>query len=188
VGSYELPADHWGKPFPLDPGPYEARVETPQHDTVKSSFTVAAGEQRDVTLDLVVAAPPPPPLPPPVAVVPPKKGMSPLRIGGIAAAGVGVVGFGMFAGAGIASTSTYSDLKTKCGGTSGGCKGLNVTDDVNKGKLQQTLANAGLIVGAVGIAAGATLIGLSLRKPKDAGPPTAELVVGPTWAGVEGSF
>jgi hypothetical protein len=187
AGVYQVPPDRWGKPYPIEPGTFNARLETPGRPGLKSQITLGPGERREVTLGGGVGGPVVggPVAPPPIVA---KSKMSPLRIGGIVAAGVGVVGFGMFAGAGIASKATFSDLSLKCG-TTGGCHGMTVTDEVSKGKTQQTIANAGLVIGAVGVAAGVTMIVLSTRKPRDSAPqPTADLVVGPGWLGAQGAF
>ena len=60
-------------------------------------------------------------------------------------------------------------------------------DDISSGKTQQTLANVGLIVGAVGVAAGATLIVVG-AKSKRAPAAATGLVVGPGYLGVNGTF
>lgn len=185
IGAWPVPRDRWGRAYPVDPGTYDARLESPGRPPVQGTFTIGPGQRRGLSLDGGGAI-----AEGPKAPAPSGSKMTPLRIGGIVAASVGVVGFAMFAGGGIASTGTYSDLKTKCGGDSGGCGGLDVSGDISKGQTQQAIANAGLIIGAVGIAAGATMIGLSFRggAQKDAGKPTAELVLGPSWAGISGSF
>jgi hypothetical protein len=186
VGVYPVSPDRWGRPFPVEPGTYDARVETPNRPPVRSLLVIGAGEKRALTLDVATA-------PAPVAVAPPPPAsssgrMGPLRIAGIAVTAVGVVGFGMFAGGGFTSKSTYSTLTTECG-TGGGCGGKNVSSEVSKGKTEQAVANAGLVLGAVGVAAGVTLIVLSTRRGRsDAGRPSADLVVGPSWAGVEGAW
>jgi hypothetical protein len=75
---------------------------------------------------------------------------------------------------------------------------------ISTGKSQQAIANAGLGLGLVGLAAGATLFVLSLRKPPPSDSPnnggdphtpgpagpqtTADVVVGPGWLGARGSF
>jgi hypothetical protein len=186
LGSVAVPPDQWGKPFPVDPGTVDAVVQTGDKPPVKQTITVGAGERRAVTLDAVAAGP---------AVVDntpkPKTRMSPMRLGAFASAGVGVVGLIMFTAGGVTSQATYSSLKSKCGGDTGGCHGLNVSDDVSRGKTQQGVANAGIVLGILGIGAGATLFVLSARaKPAaDAAPkPSAEVVVGPSWAGVQGAF
>jgi hypothetical protein len=105
------------------------------------------------------------------------------------AAGVGVAGLGLFTVAGIMANSTYSDLSESCGGP---CP-PDRQGDVDAGKTEQTLANIGLIVGAVGLAAGATLFVLSVTggesEPTDEGSaPSSQLVVGPGYAGLRSSF
>jgi hypothetical protein len=185
VGRWEVPRERWGRPFPVDPGTYDATLRAPNGRVVKTTITLARGNRRAVMLDGGGR-------PGPVAQVGPKpvsRGfkMTPLRIGGFAAAGVGVAGMVMFAVAGAMSQSTYSSLKLKCGGDTGGCRGLDVSSDISKGQTQQALANTGLIVGIVGLAAGGMMIGLSFRGRKES-PRTADLVVGPSFTGFKGTF
>lgn len=188
AGAYLVPADRWNRTFPMEPGTFDARVETPGRAPVKMRVTLGAGDRRELTLEAGGAGGVAPVGVGPAPVVAVKSKTNPLRVGGFVAAGVGVVGLGVFAGAGVVSQGTFSDLKVKCGST-GGCHGMNVKDEISRGKTQQAIANAGLIVGIVGVAAGATLIVLSTRTPKDAdGRPTADLVVGPGWLGARGEF
>jgi hypothetical protein len=181
IGGWEVPRERWGRPYPVDPGSYEVRLETPGRPPQKANVAVVAGDRRAVSLDTAVAPPPPP-------VAKSSGKINGLRVAGIVASGVGVAGFAMFAVGGAMSNGTYSDLKTQCGGDTGGCKGHDVSSDISKGKTQQAIGNAGLIVGAVGVAAGVTLIVLSTRKKGDDARPSAELTVGPSWAGVSGKF
>lgn len=181
VGGWEVPRDRWGRPFPVDPGTYEVRLEAPGRPLNKTTVTVMAGDRRAVTLDTGSA----------VAKVPapaPAGKTNGLRIAGIVASGVGVVGATMFAVGGAMSSGTYADLKTRCGGDTGGCAGRDVSSDISKGKTQQAVANAGIIIGAVGVASGVTLLVLSARKKGQEAPPAAELTIGPSWAGVTGKF
>lgn len=184
AGAYQVPSDRWGKPYPIEPGTFDARIETPGRPPVKSRVTLGAGDRRELTLDVVVGGAP-------VVVAPPlavKSKTNPLRIGGFLAVGVGVVGLGMFAGAGVVSSATFSDLKVQCG-TGGGCQQKNVSAEISKGRTTQAIANAGLVIGVLGAATGVTLLVLSTRTPKDAaGRPTADLVVGPGWLGAQGEF
>ncbi len=120
------------------------------------------------------------------------------------AAAIGVGGFALFGAEGSMSGNTYNTLNAACGGHAG-CPNpvggrANADNLISTGKSQQTLANVGLGIGIAGIAAGATLFVLSIRKrpPSDAAldggdphtprQPSADLVVGPTWAGARGSF
>jgi hypothetical protein len=182
IGGWEVPRDRWGRPFPVDPGTYEVRLEAPGRPANKTTVTVMAGDRRAVTLDTGGAVARSGPAPAPASKI------NGLRVAGIAASGVGVAGMVMFAVGGAMSKGTYADLKTKCGGDTGGCGGVDVSSDISKGKTQQAIGNAGLIIGAVGVATGVTLIVLSTRKKGDDARPAAQLTVGPSWAGVTGSF
>jgi hypothetical protein len=199
VGGYDIPTDHIGRPYPVDAGTFDVIVLGPGRAPNQSSITVRVGEKREVTIALGAVGGPAAGANGPGGPQPPAeahgKVFTPMRIGAIAAGGVGVIGLIMFAAEGAASKSTYNTISTDCGGKAG-CPGqsasgrANVNSLISTGKGQQTIANVGLGIGLVGLAAGTTLLVLSLRKgPSDAAPPpTADLVVGPTWAGARGSF
>jgi hypothetical protein len=185
IGPYDVPPDRWGHPYPVEPGGVDVIVQAPGQQPARQMVTVSAGRTASVMIEVGAA-------PPPVAgPVPHKKsGMSGMRIGAFVAGGIGVVGFAMFAGAGASSNGTYSDLETLCG-KQAGCPGGSraAADDlISKGKTQQAIANAGLGIGIVGIAAGVTLFALSTRKKGDDSKPATGLVITPSWAGVEGTF
>jgi tetratricopeptide (TPR) repeat protein len=194
LGSYDVPSDRWGRAFPIEPGTVDLTVYKGGRLVMKQTITFRAGDKRPVTANAagtagVVAGGAP------VAggaaggaVIPAKpSSINGLRVGAIVAGGVGVVGLAMFIGAGVASKSTYNSLVTTCG-SKGGCGTHNVSSQISSGKTQQAIANAGLAIGIIGVAAGATLLAVSLRKPKDAAQPTADLVVKPSWVGAEGTF
>jgi len=179
IGGKEVPQDRWGKPFPAMPGNVDVRLEAPGKTAATQSVSAAGGETKDVTIGFAAA---------PIDGGEQGGGskMSGMRIGAFAAAGVGLAGFVTFAVAGSMSNSTYDKLKSSCG--EGPCP-QEFAADVDKGKTQQTVANVGLIIGAVGVAAGATLFVLSLRKKSDAPTePTTSLLIGPTSLGLRGSF
>jgi hypothetical protein len=147
--------------------------------------TLTAGNKEEVALD-AQPAPSPPPSPVPSATVDStsaKTDASGLRPFAYVAGAWGVAGFVTFAVAGAMNQSTYNGLETACGNQ--GCP-PGKQEEINSGKTQQTIANVGLVVGIVGVAAGATLFVLSLRKSAQ-GPSTA-LVVGPAWVGLRGSL
>lgn len=179
IGGTEVPQDRWGSPFPATPGSVEVRLEAPGKPAATQSISANAGESKSAT----------------IAFAAPETGgnqdtgksggMSGMRIGSFVAAGVGVAGFALFAIEGSASQKTYDQLKQDC--PSGPCP-TDRADDIDKGKTQQMLANIGLAVGAVGIAAGATLFVLSLRSKKADTEPKTSLIVGPTSLGVRGTF
>ena len=192
VGPYDVPPDRWGKPYPVEPGAIEVTVQLPGKAPIHQPIRVAAGEKRDVALNAGPAVAVGPVEPP--AEAPDSHPINGLRIGAYVAGGVGVIGFILLAVEGAASKSTYSTLSTDCGGNKG-CPNpmggrANANNLISTGSSQQAIANAGLGIGLVGIAAGATLFVLSTRRPpSDAGPPpSAELVVAPTWLGARGSF
>lgn len=185
VGAHDVPRARWGHPFPLDPGSVEAVVQTPGRPAFVVPLSVGPGDRREVSIDLnaPVAAGPRRDAGPP-----PRRGKtSVLRPISYVAAGIGVIGFGMFAVGGALTLSTYASLEKKCGGERA-CPPGEADSDVSAGKTQQTIANVGLVVGIVGVATGATLFALSLRKPARDSQATTHLVVGPSWGGVQGTF
>lgn len=206
VGGGAVPSSDWGKPIPMDPGGVEVVLEHPTRTPITQTLTLEIGKSEVVNLDAVPAEAAPPPVTPPPAAEEDGGGVSPLVPIGIGVAGVGVVGFVIFAVAGSSANSTYDELTTLCGGESA-CPGSvdagQVTELQDSGQSSQTLANIGLIVGAVGVAAGATLIVLGVTsdggdeselasqppRPRP-GPfaPEASVAVAPGWAGLRGKF
>src|SRR5690606_36414471 len=89
----------------------------------------------------------------------------PLRTIGFVAAGVGVAGLAAFAIAGSMAKSEFDTLEEECG--SARCTDPKYADNVDSGKRMQTIANIGLIVGAVGVVAGGTLIVLGGPSKKE---------------------
>ena len=194
LGAYDVPPDRWGRAFPIEPGTVDLVVQKGGRVVMKQTITLRAGDKRPVTADAaavpgvipgVAGGPAAGPVPTPVTRSGP---LSPLRIGAFVAGGVGVVGMAMFIGAGVASKSTYNGIVTTCGNKPG-CPGHDVSSQISTGKTQQAIANAGVTIGALGLAAGVTLFVLSTRQKRNtAAGPAAELVVGPTWVGAQGSF
>jgi hypothetical protein len=182
VAGEELRRAAWAEPAPVMAGTTAVVVSTPGHADVTRSVTLAAGATSSLTIDALSGAADEAPaqVAAPVAEAPAKP--TPLRPYAYVAGGVGVVGLLTFTIAGIMAHSTYSDLQNSCGASCPPSK----ADEISSGKTQQTVANVGLVVGLVGVAAGATLFVLSLHH--DAPGPSAALVVGPTWMGVRGTL
>ncbi len=189
IGGAAVPRERWGKPLPIAPGDADVVLETPGKPPVTQKLSLAAGDKKDLPLDAApaaaITAPPPVETPPEQ----PAASHGSLRPFAYVAGGVGVAGLALFAVAGAMTSATYSDLESSCGGR---CPpGGSYDDDISSGKTTQTLANVGLIVGAVGVAAGVTLFIISREpdKKSDAPPaPAARLVVGPSYAGLNGTF
>jgi hypothetical protein len=205
----------WTLAVPVAPGAIEVVLSSGGKQIAKQSVTVAAGEKKVVAIDAkpVVAPPPVVPVVPPTtakggvahdddddnpwekqqkqqaasAALAPVAETNPrakLRPYAYVAGGVGAAGLLTFAIFGLLEKSTYSGLQTDC--PNHVCPSSKFSD-VSTGQTQQTVANIGLIVGAVGVAAGATLFVLSLPK-SSASSSSASLVVAPSFIGLRGSL
>jgi hypothetical protein len=185
IGDTEVPREQWDKPIAVAPGAVEAKISAGDRAITSESATINAGQSHTIVLDAAAA--------PTVAVSPGTGGptpstttsRSPLFPAGIAVGAIGVAGFVLFAIEGSASQSTYSKLETACG--SGPCP-ASYADQISSGKSQQTIANVGLVLGVVGVAAGTTMVVLSMRKSKSAPAPSTSLIVGPGYLGAKGTF
>jgi hypothetical protein len=205
IGDKEIPRDALAAPIPLIPGTLDIVVMHAGIETARTTVTVGAGETT-VTLD---AQPPPPKQPEPTPVTPPPTTIdasdspwaakpkpapppppSPpntsLRTAAYVAGGIGAAGLVTFGIFGALEKGTYSDLQSAC--NSGPCP-QGKQDEVSSGKTQQLIANIGLVVGAVGVATGVTLFVLSMPKSSaTTAPPSAALVVSPSFIGVRGAL
>jgi hypothetical protein len=182
VGGEEIRRAAWTEPAPVMAGTTEIAVITPGHVDVTRSVTLDAGGSTSLEIDAQSGAsdaPAPVAAEPPPVVAPPKA--SPLRTWAYVAGGVGVAGIATFSLFGVMAHSSYNDLQSTCG--MGPCP-ASKADEISSGKTKQTIANVGLAVGVVGLAAGTTLFVISLKK--NAASPGAALLVSPTWVGVGG--
>jgi hypothetical protein len=183
VGGEELRRAAWAEPAPVAAGTTEIVVTTPGHADVARSVTLDAGASTALTIDAQSGAADAPAAvaiaePPPVALEPKRV---PLRTWAYVAGGVGVAGIGTFALFGALAHSSFTDLQSACG--AGPCP-ASKADEISSGKTKQTIANVGLAVGLVGLAAGTTLFVISLKK--GTASPGAAVLVSPTWVGVGG--
>jgi hypothetical protein len=186
-----VPRELWTKPIMAIPGAVDVVLVDPTgKELARQTVAATGGQQATVTLD---ALPPPPPVtpmaddkpefarpaPPPAPT--PSNGRARLRPYAYVAGGVGLVGFGLFTAFGLISSSDFNDLKSSC--TDGHCA-TSKAGEISDGKTFQTVANIGLGVGIVGVAAGATLFVLSLPGKSD----TTGLYIGPGTIGLRGSL
>lgn len=187
VGSDEIRRGGWNEPIPVRPGQTEIVLETPSKKPLRVTVTLAAGEKKTVGFDAASAESDAPAQVAPTQTVDaePKSDRTKLRPWAFVAGGVGAVGLITFAIFGSMSSSTFDDLKNACG--NGPCP-ANRQNDIDKGRSQQTVANVGLVLGVLGVAAGATLFVLSIPPKEKKTEARAALVVGPQWLGVEGTF
>jgi len=204
----------WAQAVPVAPGPVDVVVTSGGKPIAKQSITIAAGEKKTVALDakpapaapavvpVVPSATTPPHAPgdddddnpwekqkkaqttPALAPVAETNPRAKLRPYAYVAGGVGAAGFLTFAIFGLLEKSTYSSLQSDC--PNHVCSSSKF-GDVSTGHTQETVANIGLVVGAVGVAAGATLFVLSLPK-SSASSTSASLVVAPSFIGLRGSL
>jgi hypothetical protein len=195
IAGKEVPRARWGKPFPVLPGQTSIVLRSKVAGPSTRDIQLAAGETRSIVIDASSSAPPTGGVDQAMAATSsaqddaagPKRSREHLRPYAYAAGGVGIAGFALFTVAGLMTNSTYSDLSRSCDGP---CP-PDRQGDVDSGKRQQTLANIGIAVGAVGLAAGTTLLILSFTggssDPQSAARAT-RLTIGPGFTGVRGIF
>ena len=167
VAGQDVPLDSLEKPLVLAPGAIAIVATAPDRPELRRELQLEPGSASTLELDLssgetqkkVAPAPPPePPPPPPKLVV--KSSQVPLRTWAYVAGGVGAAGLVTFGVFGMLNNSAFSDLE-------GSCPADHCTpdraDDIDSGRSYQTIANIGLIVGAVGLGTGAVLFLMSGR-------------------------
>lgn len=149
VGGENVDSLDWGSPIPVEPGMVTVTMTGRDAQTVD----VAAGGSASVYLEPPSAPPPPPP-------EPEGEGFNPLdggddqRITAYVFGGIGVVGVVMFAIFGAQHNSKLGELEDNCPNNQCSADLQSTADD---GKTAGTIANIGLIVGAVGLTAGTAL-------------------------------
>lgn len=143
-----------------DPGDVTVVVKDAAGGQQRQTVTVLAGSSVQMAFAGEDGAKPPPIAPPPPAPPPP-----PIRTrqwavpAAIAAGTVTLAGLGMFVGFGLSSQATYDDLAKRCGPSH--C-GPADQADADSGRRQQTAANVGLVIGAVGLLATAAFVFFAL--------------------------
>jgi hypothetical protein len=166
----------------VPPGEVEIELVGPEGRESRK-VTATAGQETAVSFLKVEIAPPPP--------APSDSGNGaamPLLVAGGVVGGIGVVGLGLFAAFGAMTLGNDSDLREQC--TNNVCP-PTLREDVDSAKTQQTLANVGAIVGAVGLAVGAGLLipGIVLSGGDEtSASPKTEAFFGPGTVVVRSSF
>jgi hypothetical protein len=162
VGGQSIAAERWGQPLPMPPGPVDIVLSGPNGSTTEKAELAAGGESTITIKPPAAPVAPPPVAPPPVE----EESGEPvdLMIPAIIAGGVGVAGLACFGIFGGLSMSEYSSLETECAGNS--CPPSRSSEG-DTGRTYQTVANITLVVGIVGVAAGATLLIIDLTQGGD---------------------
>jgi hypothetical protein len=205
VNGHPVSRAGWDEPIPVASGANEVVVES-EGQRMRLAMTLAPGESRAVTFDAesgaelrsaplaapTPAAPPAPPTPtptptamtsrPPTPTQTPTPSGPPYRAIGVGLTGAGALGLGTFAVAGLLARGTYADLAASCNGP---CRAAQ-KGEVDRGRAEQTVANAALAVGVVALGAGVTLF--VLGSAKSSAPSAAAIRVTPSGASFEGRF
>jgi hypothetical protein len=186
VGERRVKRSAWGKPILVDPGKtYVTLVDQTGAERQRVDLDVAEGASETVEIDLTppqTAPSPARPPPPPPAPPPPPPSRAPAYLAG----GVGVAGLATFTLLGLLSNSKFSKLENECTGNQ--CPS-NLAGEADAGRIYQTAANVGLVVGAVGLGAAVVLYLTSepgSEQPQDGD--SARLLIGPERITLSGSF
>ncbi|AKT41551.1 hypothetical protein [Chondromyces crocatus] len=166
----------------VDPGEHTLRVEAPGIEAVERRLKLVAS--RAERLEIVLQEPEP-------VAPPPTASTSGSLAPSIAAFGVGAVGFGVGIVTGILSTSTVSDIKSRCLGTE--CLKSDA-EAADRAALLGNVSTVGFIVGGLGVATGAVF--LLLRSGNDssvdangaASAPRLTVGIGPGSIRLDGRF
>jgi hypothetical protein len=162
----------WGVPIPTDAGKHELVAKAPGHGDWRSTVPLGPdGGLITVTVPrLAVAATPVAGAAPAVAAAAPAEqgqptetvpaesksgGLGGQRIVALVAGGVGVAGVAVGTIFGVQALSKHSKAKESCDGTA--CTTNDGVDAGNDAHKAGTISTIGMVVGAVGIAAGVTL-------------------------------
>ena len=192
-----LPSGIFGIAVPLDAGEHTLVASMPGRKDWTKKITLSAPGVVTVTvpvLDPLQVDAPKPAAVAPIATLPAKETpaaapvpfWSKQRIAGVAVAGVGVVGLAVGAAFGGLAIADKSSAGAHCtpAGSGGGASYCDKTG-LAKWSDEKTMGNvstAGIVVGAVALAAGITIFATAPKGPKDDKKATAGLHVSPTFA------
>ncbi|HET9955678.1 MAG TPA: PEGA domain-containing protein [Polyangiaceae bacterium] len=212
VDGVALPAVLIGVARPTDPGEHIISLSAPGYKAYSETVKLSDGEKKAVTLALQPDANAALPAPPPVegqvgpsrpaatstvdldtsATAPPSSGQA-LKIGGYVGLGVGVVGLGLGTVFLLNSRSKRADADSafaQCNQT-GDCRendtaAQRTADLDDQARSAQTISTVGFVVGALGIAAGTTMLVLGNQRTQSGLLVQPYVALGR--AGVSGSF
>ncbi|MEP7122822.1 MAG: hypothetical protein ABJE95_17990 [Byssovorax sp.] len=147
-----LDAARWSAPIPVDPGSRLVEITPPGGPTIRREITVDAHTTKTLALTLPSASAP---TSVKTATDVPFTGGTVRKVG-FGVAGLGVAGFGVFAVTGLLANQKYSALQASCGQQR--CADPKFATTVDQGKLLDTLATSGAVVGGVSVVVGAAMI------------------------------
>jgi hypothetical protein len=190
VNGREIAPGSWEEPIAVAPGMVTVQLD----ENPAEQVSVEAGGEASVDL---TAAPPPPPPPPPPEEDDEGFHLKNKRTIAYISGGVGAAGLIMFGIFGGLASSTYSDIDDQCPNKTNCAAELE--EDADSGSTYQTVANVSLVIGIVGVAAGAGFFVWDLLDPDDADSDQSDdgddyaivrpqVVVGPGSLSIRGSF
>ena len=152
----------------FSPGDHHVEATATGHEPILREVHVEGGETKTVTLFFPKneAAPERP-----VDSHAPRSDGSALRTAGFIAAGVGGAGLITFVVGGLEAKRAHDSLEQACGAAP--CSDTAHQREVDRGKSWQTVANVGLVVGSIGVAASATLLYFGYRETRVSVAPVA---------------
>ena len=146
-------------PLPVDPGPHVVEGAGAGFLPFKQAFRVA--EQQTATIEVKLQPEPAKPEPPVVSPPPPPS--QTLRTAGFVVGGAGIASLIASGAMFYLRQKTISDLDQQCGADRMSCPD-SARSTIDRGELYTTLGNVTLVVGAVGLGVGATLVVLGGRS------------------------
>lgn len=188
VGGRAVSAAERGGVIPVSPGAVEVVIRDARGVVDSRSVTVEAGAEASVSFAPVTTKPgatTTTTTATDTSTSHPFDGSSGQRITGIIVGGIGVVGFGLFAGFGAANQSIFSDLEDQCAGRQ--CPAA-LQDDADEGRTFQTAANISLVFGVVGLAGGAALLIPTFLSDEPESSASVRIQVGAGYLGLKGGF
>jgi hypothetical protein len=187
VGERNLELSNLDQPFAVAPGTITVEAVAPGGETVSRTISLVAGSRAAVELPFGAPASTEPPSTTAEPVAEPIRvaAGSSLRPWAYVAGGVGVAGFATFAIFGVLDNSKFNDLEKSCVG--GRCR-PEQQDTIDSGRRYQTIANVGLVAGAVGVGAGVVLFLLSSGDEEPPSTSGIRIAPGPGSATLAGWF
>lgn len=186
VGGKKLERERWGKPVAVTPGNVTVVLSSGGKSEVREVTTTAGGEEAlsiAVTEDAPIASPEPAPARGDVDDDDPNM----QQIFAFVAGGVGVAAFVMAGVFGGLALGKHDDLEAACGESP--CP-PDRQEDIDQGRTYQTVSNVMVVVGVLGVGAGAALYltDMFLGDDEESEDAEAKLNLGPGWVGLSGSF
>jgi hypothetical protein len=163
-----------GSSIVVEPGTHHVEASATGLSPVRRDVSLEGGELKTLNLSLKKTeqgpsrqVTPAPAAAPPAAASGRPEEKHPIRTAGYVTGVVGVAGAAVFAITGLMAKSTFNTLDRECGAA--GCSDSGHQNDIDRGKSLQTVANVGLVIGAVGLVAGGTMVLVGGGKQKESG-------------------